>query len=200
MIASKAALTPTLMQLHELYAFVLATNEILDDAPRLQNRITVQAARAIRWKAFEAVVWGDGNGKPLGFMNSPALVTVTKEGGQAAATLVTANILKMGSRLLEVEGSSAQWLANREYAAATRRHDDRQPAGLAADEPGAFRRRDPQGWRSARRAAVLERAYADARHQGRYRAGRSRWAMRWRPSTAAVSTLRRRSICSSTRT
>src|SRR6185295_2324261 len=52
MIATKAALTPTLMQLHELYAFVLATNEVLDDAPRLQNRITVQAARAIRWKLF----------------------------------------------------------------------------------------------------------------------------------------------------
>jgi HK97 family phage major capsid protein len=89
MIATKAALTPTIMQLHELYAFVLATNEVLDDAPRLQNRITVQAARAIRWKLFEAVVWGDGNGKPLGFMNSPALVTVAAEGGQTATTIVT---------------------------------------------------------------------------------------------------------------
>ncbi|WP_252721013.1 phage major capsid protein, partial [Acinetobacter baumannii] len=75
MIASKAAVTPTLLQLHELYAFVLATQEVLDDAPRLQNSITVQAANAIRWKAFEAVVTGDGNGKPQGFMNSTALVT-----------------------------------------------------------------------------------------------------------------------------
>src|SRR5262249_39913074 len=32
MLASKAAMTPTLMQLHELFAFVLATQEILDDA------------------------------------------------------------------------------------------------------------------------------------------------------------------------
>ena len=39
---------------------------------------------------------------------------MTKESGQAAATLNTANILKMGSRLLEVPGGSPQWLANRD--------------------------------------------------------------------------------------
>lgn len=114
MIASKAALTPEIIQLHELYAFVLATNEVLDDAPRLQNRITVQAARAIRWKLFEAVCWGDGNGKPLGFMNSPALVTVAAEGGQTATTIVAANVLKMMSRLFEMPGGNPMWLANRD--------------------------------------------------------------------------------------
>lgn len=114
MLASKAAMTPTMLQLHELFAFVLATQEVLDDAPRLQNRLTVQAARAIRWKAFEAVVSGDGNGKPLGFMKSPALVTVAKESGQAAKTLVTANVLNMMSRLLEMPGGNPQWLANRD--------------------------------------------------------------------------------------
>ena len=111
MVASKATLTPTVMQLHELYAFVLATQEVLDDAPRLQNRITVQAANAIRWKAFEAVMTGDGNGKPLGFMNSAAMVTVAKEGGQAADTITVPNVLKMYSRLLRM-GGRPMWLAN----------------------------------------------------------------------------------------
>lgn len=114
MLASKASVTPTLIQLHELFAFVLATQEILDDAPRLQNRLTVQAARAIRWKAFEAVMWGDGNGKPLGFMNSNALVTVTKESGQANGTIQAENILKMAARLFEMDGGSPQFLANRD--------------------------------------------------------------------------------------
>jgi HK97 family phage major capsid protein len=111
MVASKASVTPTIMQLHELYAFVLATQEVLDDAPRLQNRITVQAANAIRWKAFEAVMTGDGNGKPLGFMNSAALVTVSKESGQAADTITVPNVLKMYSRLLRM-GGRPMWLAN----------------------------------------------------------------------------------------
>lgn len=111
MMASKAAVTPTMLQLHELYAFVLASQEVLDDAPRLQNRITVQAANAIRWKAFEAVMTGDGNGKPMGFMNSPALVTVSKEAGQAAGTINVANVLKMYSRVLRM-GGRPMWLAN----------------------------------------------------------------------------------------
>lgn len=111
MVATKAAITGTMLQLHELYAFVTATNEVMDDAPRLQNRITVQAARAIKWKAADAVIWGDGNGKPLGFMKSNALVTVNKESGQAAATIVNANVLKMYSRLLRT-GGMPMWLAN----------------------------------------------------------------------------------------
>lgn len=111
MVASKAAITGTLLQLHELYAFVTATNEVMDDGPRLQNRITVQAANAIKWKASDAVVWGDGNGKPLGFMKAPSLVTVSKESGQATGTIVNANVLKMYSRLLRM-GGTPMWMAN----------------------------------------------------------------------------------------
>ncbi|MDI2110469.1 MULTISPECIES: phage major capsid protein [Bradyrhizobium] len=111
MIADKAAMTGEIVQLHELYAFVLASQEVLDDAPRLQNRIFNQAANAIRWKAFEAVMTGDGKGKPLGFMNAPALVTVAKEGGQAADTITVPNVLKMYSRLLRM-GGRPMWLGN----------------------------------------------------------------------------------------
>lgn len=113
MSASKIAMTGEILQLHELYAFVIATSELLDDAPRLNNRLTMQAARAINWKASEAVMWGDGNGKPLGFMNSNALVTVAKDSGQAAKTLSIANLANMYSRLLAMGGNPA-WIANRD--------------------------------------------------------------------------------------
>lgn len=111
MSASKAALTGTMLQLHELYAFVIATAELLDDAPRLSNRLTVQAARAIKWQASEAVMFGDGVGKPLGFMRAPSLVTVAAETGQLAATLVIANLAKMYARLLRTGGSPV-WIGN----------------------------------------------------------------------------------------
>mgnify|MGYP001627451296 CR=1 FL=1 len=113
MTGSKAALIGSTVNLHELYAFVTATDELLSDAPRLANRLTVQAARAIRWKAGEAIMWGDGVGKPLGFMASPAKIAVAKEGSQAADTIVTANVLKMYSRLQGM-GSRAFWAANRD--------------------------------------------------------------------------------------
>jgi HK97 family phage major capsid protein len=101
----------TLLQLHELFAFVVATDELMSDAPRLNNRITMQAARAINWKASEAVMWGDGNGKPLGFMKSGALVTVAKDSGQAAKTLSIANLANMYARVLRTGGTPV-WVGN----------------------------------------------------------------------------------------
>ena len=112
MSASKIAQNPRRTVLHELYAFVLATEELLEDAPLLNARIERGAARAINWKASDAIMWGTGAGQPLGFMNSNCLVSVAKESGQAADTIVAANVLKMLSRLLAVPGAQPLWLLN----------------------------------------------------------------------------------------
>lgn len=110
MTASKAALTPRETVLHELYAFVLATEELLEDAPRLSNLLTRKAASAIRWKASDAFMYGDGVGKPLGWMNSPALVTQAKKSGQAADTVVAENIGAAYARM--INPMQATWLIN----------------------------------------------------------------------------------------
>lgn len=112
MSASKISTKSAIVQLHELYAFVVATDELLSDAPRLNDRLTRQAARAIRWKASDAIMWGDGVGKPLGFMNSAAKIEVAKESGQAADTIVATNVAKQFSRLLPGNISGSVWLAN----------------------------------------------------------------------------------------
>lgn len=90
-------------ELHELYAFVIATDDLIADAPRLGSRLTGKAGGAIGWKAGEAFMTGDGVGKPLGFMNTAAanaLIIQTKEGGQSATTFNVQNALKMRSRRL----------------------------------------------------------------------------------------------------
>jgi HK97 family phage major capsid protein len=112
MTASKLATKGKRTDLHELYAFVGATEELLADAPRLNSRLTRGAARAIEWVGSEAFMNGDGVGKPKGWMNSPALVTVSKESGQAAATLNTKNLGKMFARLYRGAGSQPLWIAN----------------------------------------------------------------------------------------
>ncbi|CCF83641.1 phage major capsid protein [Nitrolancea hollandica] len=109
---SKMALGARQVKLHELYAFILATDELLNDAPRLASRLTVQASQAIRWVASEAIITGDGAGKPLGWLKSGALVTVSKESGQAADTVVAMNVAKMYARLLPAGIARAAWLAN----------------------------------------------------------------------------------------
>lgn len=102
----------SVVKLHSLYAFVLATDELLSDRPRLRNRLSTKAAEAIRWKLAESIIRGSGVGQPLGYINSPALVSVAKESGQAADTIVTKNITNMFSRLLAVSALRAIWLAN----------------------------------------------------------------------------------------
>ena len=100
------------VKLHKLHAFVTATEELIEDAPRLNNRLFKGAARAINWKANEAILFGTGAGQPLGFDNSGSKVTVAKEATQAAATIVAKNVAKMYSRVLNP--SQAVWLANQD--------------------------------------------------------------------------------------
>ncbi len=111
MTASKVAVTGELMTLHELYAFCAASQEVISDAPMLQDRLTRQAGNAIQWKASDAVMWGTGVGQPLGFMKAPSLITVAKDSGQVAKTLSVNNLATMASAVLRT-GGKPMWIAN----------------------------------------------------------------------------------------
>ncbi len=100
MTATKLVTEGEQMRLHELYAFVTATEELLQDAPRLNTRLTRKAGQAIRYKANEAIVNGTGAGQPLGWFTSSAKVSVAKEGSQAADTVKAENVAKMFARCI----------------------------------------------------------------------------------------------------
>ncbi|MEG3084831.1 phage major capsid protein [Sphingomonas sp. PB2P12] len=107
---SRMSLVPRETKLNELYAFVLATEELLEDAPRIATLLTNHAAAAIRWKAADAFMFGDGIEKPLGWMNSPATIAVAKDQGQTAATISASNVARMWARM--IMPSQASWLVN----------------------------------------------------------------------------------------
>ncbi|MEH3046499.1 phage major capsid protein [Sphingomonas adhaesiva] len=107
---SRLALTPRETKLGELYAFVLATEELLQDAPRVSSLLTTHAAAAIRWTTADAYIYGDGIEKPLGWLNSDAAITVPKDAGQTAATISASNVARMYARM--IMPSQAVWLAN----------------------------------------------------------------------------------------
>jgi HK97 family phage major capsid protein len=113
MTPTKADIKGRRLKLEELYAFVSASSELLADAARFENYLTEKAAAAIRWKASEALVNGTGAGQPLGWMQSGALVTVSKDSSQTAGTITATNVLGMYSRLI-VDGGAPFWLANRD--------------------------------------------------------------------------------------
>lgn len=131
------------VQLHELYTLALATEELLEDAPRLGNRLTNKAGQAIAYKKNLGIVEGTGAGQPLGWSKSAALITVGKESGQAADTIVTANVIKMFSRLQMIPGDRPFWKVNQDTLPQlmTMTIGDRPiwipPTGLAG-APGGF--------------------------------------------------------------
>lgn len=95
------------VKLHELYALVYATDELRQDAPRLEDRLTKQSARAIRYELSNVIMDGNGSGRPLGYMQSDALITHPKTTSQAADTITAENILGMVTRFID-SGSAAR--------------------------------------------------------------------------------------------
>ena len=112
MTPSKLDTDAATVRLQELYAFVLATEELLEDAPRLNDRLTRKSALAIDWKISQAFFEGTGAGQPLGWFTSSALVTQAKESGQTAATIVAANVAKMWARC--IDPGMAIWFVNQD--------------------------------------------------------------------------------------
>ena len=66
---------------------------------------------AMTFALTRSFIRGSGAGQPLGVLNSNARVTVAKETGQAADTVVYENVLKMFSRMY---GDGGEWYANRD--------------------------------------------------------------------------------------
>lgn len=102
------------LKLKKLMALVPVTDELLEDATALGAYLTPKMAESIRWKTDEAILFGGGNGQPLGAFHaaSPAFVTVSKESAQATLTLKPENIAKMVARLLPGSYGRAVWLMN----------------------------------------------------------------------------------------
>lgn len=97
--ATKLSLGTQTLRLHKLMALVPLTDELVADTNALESFLPELVGDSIRWKTNEAILFGSGNGQPLGAFNSGALITVAKESGQATLTLDRMNIAKMAARL-----------------------------------------------------------------------------------------------------
>ena len=100
------------LTLHKVTALVYVTDELIEDRQALSDFVMAEASKELKFKADDAIYRGDGAGKPLGIINSPCLVTVPKEGAQAADTIVWENIAKMWSRMWKGSRANAVWLIN----------------------------------------------------------------------------------------
>lgn len=94
-----------------LFGAAYASNEILTDSPMTFAALLAQGfEEAFTDHLFDEKINGSGVGEFQGVVNSPAFISVAKEGGQAADTVVKENILKMRARCWGYQ--NAVWLAN----------------------------------------------------------------------------------------
>jgi len=102
------------MKVHKLMGLAYITEENLEDAPLLDSIVSDAFRKEMAYVVDDAILNGDGSAKPIGIMNSGALVTVNKESGQAADTVVKDNLAKMRARLLAVNRANSVWFINQD--------------------------------------------------------------------------------------
>jgi len=102
------------LNLNKLFALAYSTDELLDDAQALAQMINNGFRAEIEFKLIDAIINGTGVGQPLGILNSGCMVTVGKESGQAADTIVYENVLKMWSRLMASSRPNSVWIINQD--------------------------------------------------------------------------------------
>ena len=112
--SSKPKFRQISVELQKLFALCYVTDELLEDSVALEGYINQWFPAEFGFKLDDAIINGDGAGKPLGILNSPGRVTVAKETGQVAATIVTNNILKMWRRMWAQSMGNAIWFINQD--------------------------------------------------------------------------------------
>jgi HK97 family phage major capsid protein len=112
--ASKPKFRQIELTLHKLIGLCYATDELLADAVALEAFIRQAFASEFGFLRNDAIIRGSGAGQPLGILNSGCLVTVAKEGGQKADTIVWENVVKMYARLFASSRPNAVWLINQQ--------------------------------------------------------------------------------------
>lgn len=109
--AKRMAIEQIQLNAASLMGVAYATEEILRDSPvSFAALLTAGFRDEFGAKLMDERLNGSGVGQFMGILNSPALITVAKESGQAADTIVFNNVLKMRARAWGYQ--RCVWIAN----------------------------------------------------------------------------------------
>lgn len=109
---SVASFSRVVLDAKKLTAYAVASSELLQDGSAFSGFLTSKLPQALAWFEDDAFMNGTGAGEPLGWLNASASVSVTKETGQPADTIVWENIVKMYARMLPSSLGTAVWVAS----------------------------------------------------------------------------------------
>lgn len=100
--------------LKKLISKMTVTDELLQDSTALTSIAAQAFSEEVMFMTEDAIVEGTGAGQPLGFLNSPSLITIAAEKGQAAGTVVKENIDKMWQACWGRSRMNSVWLYNQD--------------------------------------------------------------------------------------
>lgn len=110
----KPALRQVKWSLKKLFGLWHATDELLEDSTAMESVAQQAFSEEIAFVVEDEIINGDGASQMKGIMKSQALVSITKESGQAADTLVKENIDNMFARCWAPSRMNAVWLINQD--------------------------------------------------------------------------------------
>jgi len=100
------------LTLNKMVALCYMTEELIADAPALQSWIMDAFPREFGFAIDDCIINGAGGGRPLGILNSGALISVAAETGQLATTIIAENVEQMWRRMLPDSLPNAEWYIN----------------------------------------------------------------------------------------
>lgn len=112
--ASKPKITKWECRLEDLMGLAYLTDRLSADAPAMEGVFREAFTEEFAFVLDDEIFRGNGAGQCLGVKNAGALVTVSKETGQLADTVVAENIIKMWARVLPRSKSRGFWFINTE--------------------------------------------------------------------------------------
>ncbi len=114
--ASQMRFTQQTTALGKLTGLCYATDEMLEDLPAMAALINQGFSDEFAFQCDKAILAGTGSNMPVGILdsNNAALVTIAKESGQAAASVVMNNLLKMFNAMPAANRANAEWYINQD--------------------------------------------------------------------------------------
>lgn len=109
---SQADFGRIVLEAKKLTGYAEIPNELMADAPAFNGFLSQKFPQGLAYFEDVAFMTGTGVGEPEGFLSAPCAVQVTKQSGQAAATIVWENIVGMYARMLPTSLGSAVWIAS----------------------------------------------------------------------------------------
>jgi HK97 family phage major capsid protein len=110
--ATKAKYGNITLEMRKLRTDIRVTDEFLADRPALEVHVLDVLSKEARFIIGDAICNGSGTTKPLGIVNSNALITVTPESGHALGTINAADLKSMMSRCWPASMANAIWVMN----------------------------------------------------------------------------------------